>query len=117
MDSGTSENIEELNISPPVVDAADGERRKALYAVLEKEEALKTIINNSQVVAFLWKNGEKWPVEFVSENVLNFGYTVEDFILGRVLYGDIIHPDDFKSVKEELDKKIKSGAPDFNRLG
>ena len=114
MDSETSKNGEELNTYPHVVDAADGERGQALYAALEREEALKTIINNSQVVAFLWKNEDKWPAEFVSENVVNFGYTVEDFISGRVLYGDIIHPDDFKTVEEELDKRIKSGAPDFN---
>ncbi|TFH03788.1 MAG: PAS domain S-box protein, partial [Methanosarcina sp.] len=114
MDSETSKNREELNTYPHVADAADGERGKALHAALEREEALKTIINNSQVVLFLWKNEEKWPAEFVSENVVNFGYTEEDFISGRVLYGDIIHPDDLGKVEEELEKRIRDGAPDFN---
>jgi len=114
MDSETSENRGELNTSPHVADAADGERGKALHAALEREEALKTIINNSQVVVFLWKNEEKWPAEFVSENVVNFGYTVEDFISGRVLYGDIIHPDDLGKVEEELEKRIRNGDPYFN---
>jgi PAS domain S-box-containing protein len=114
MDSETSKNGEELNTYPQVADAADGERGNALHAALEREKALKTIINNSQVVLFLWKNEEKWPAEFVSENVVNFGYTEEDFISGRVLYGDIIHPDDLRNLEEELDKRIKSGAPDFN---
>ncbi|WP_440948108.1 PAS domain-containing protein [Methanosarcina sp. T3] len=114
MDSETSENRGELDTSPHIADAADGERGKAFHAVLEREEALKTIINNSQIVVFLWKNEEKWPAEFVSENVVNFGYTVEDFISGRVLYGDIIHPDDLGKVEEELEKRIRSGAPDFN---
>ena len=54
------------------------------------------IINNSQVVLFLRKNEDKWPVEFVSENVANFGYTVEDLTSGRVLYRDIIYPDDLE---------------------
>jgi len=114
MDSETSKNGEELNTYPQVADAADGERGKALHAALEREEALKTIINNSHVVVFLWKNEDKWPAEFVSENVVNFGYTVEDFISGRVLYGDIIHPDDLEKVEEELENRIKEGAPDFN---
>ncbi|AKB37235.1 sensory transduction histidine kinase [Methanosarcina siciliae C2J] len=114
MDSETSENRSKLNTSLHVADAEDGERGKALHAALEREEALKTIINNSQVVVFLWKNEEKWPAEFVSENVVNFGYTVEDFISGRVLYGDIIHPDDLGKVEEELEKRIRSGSPDFN---
>ena len=114
MDSETSENREQLNAYPSVANAADGERGKALNAALEREEALKTIINNSQVVVFLWKNEEKWPAEFVSESVVNFGYTVEDFISGRVLYGDIIHPDDLNKVEEELDKRIRTRASDFN---
>lgn len=114
MSSESSENKKGLNTYTRVADAEDGERGKALHATLEREEALKTIINNSQVVLFLWKNEEKWPAEFVSENVVNFGYTVEDFISSRVLYGDIIHPDDLKKVEEELEKRIRIGAPDFN---
>lgn len=114
MNGESAQNKEELNNYPKVADAVDGERGKALQAALDKEEALKTIINHSQVVVFLWKNEEKWPAEFVSENVVNFGYTVEDFISGRVLYGDIIHPDDLKKVGEELEKRILIGAPDFN---
>jgi PAS domain S-box-containing protein len=114
MDSENSKNGAELSTYTQVADAADGERGKALHAALEREEALKTIINNSQVVVFLWKNEEKWPAEFVSENVVNFGYKEEDFISGRVLYGDIIHPDDLEKVEEELEKRIRSGAPDFN---
>jgi PAS domain S-box-containing protein len=114
MNNDSLENEQELNIYPRVEDAADGERGKALHAALEREEALKTIINNSQVVVFLWKNEEKRPAEFVSENVVNFGYTVEDFISGRVLYGDIIHPEDLKNVEEELEKRMRSRAPDFS---
>lgn len=74
---------------------------------------MKAIINNSQVVLFLLKNEDKWPVEFVSENVANLGYTVEDLTSSRVLYGDIIHPDihpdihseDLINVKEKFEKK------------
>ncbi len=113
MNGKHAENREELNTYPKVADTG-GERGKALHAALEKEEALKTIINHSQVVVFLWKNEEKWPAEFVSENVVNFGYTVEDFISGRVLYGDIIHPEDLNKVEEGLNKRIQTGAPDFN---
>jgi len=41
------------------------ERKKAEEALSEAHN----IINRSPVVAFLWKNEEGWPVEFVSENV------------------------------------------------
>jgi PAS domain S-box-containing protein len=85
-----------------------------LLSVLEMQEIIRTVVNNSPAVVFLWKNEEKWPSEFVSENVVQFGYTVEDFISGRVLYGDIIHPDDLKRVIDSLEERIRRGEVDFN---
>ncbi|MCQ1535896.1 PAS domain S-box protein [Methanosarcina sp. KYL-1] len=90
------------------------ERGEALREALEREKALKTIINNSPVVVFLWKNEEKWPAEFVSENVTQLGYAVEDFVSGRVLYGDIILPEDLPKVEEKLERRIMEGARDFS---
>ncbi len=98
----------------PEGDSGANERGKALQEAMEREEALRTIINNSPVVVFLWRNEEKWPAEFVSENVVQFGYTIEDFISEKVLYGDIIHPDDLKKVEEGLEKRIMAGGRDFN---
>jgi PAS domain S-box-containing protein len=114
MDNEGSENIENLNLSFQELDAGDNEKCEALLEALKKEETLRTIINNSQVVLFLWKNEDKWPVEFVSENVANFGYTVEDLTSGRVMYSDIIYPDDRESVQQEFARRIKSGAPEFD---
>lgn len=85
-----------------------------LLSVLEMQEIIRTVVNNSPAVVFLWKNEEKWPSEFVSENVVQFGYTVEDFISGRVLYGDIIHPEDLKRVEDSLKERIRRGEVDFN---
>lgn len=61
------------------------------------------IINRSPAVAFLWKNQEGWPVEFVSDNVVElFGYTVEEFTSGQVSYANTIHRDDLKRVAKEV---------------
>ncbi|HHV25244.1 MAG TPA: PAS domain-containing protein [Methanosarcina sp.] len=85
-----------------------------LLSVLEMQEIIRTVVNNSHAVVFLWKNKEKWPSEFVSENVVQFGYTVEDFISGRVLYGNIIHPDDLERVKDSLNERIRRGEVNFD---
>ena len=85
-----------------------------LLSVLEMQEIIRTMVNNSPAVVFLWRNKEKWPSEFVSENVVQFGYTVEDFISGRVLYGNIIHPDDLKRIEDSLEQRILKGGVDFN---
>jgi len=70
------------------------------------EEALKEaydIIKESPAVAFLWKNEEGWPVEFVTENVsVLFGYTTDDFISNRISYIDVVHPEDLERVTKEV---------------
>lgn len=82
-----------------------------------KEEILEKIISNGPVIAFLWKAEntaeEKWPVEYVSDNVSLLGYTVEDFISGRLLYADIVHPDDLPEVEMELSEISHAGGTVF----
>ncbi|WP_445475122.1 PAS domain-containing protein [Methanococcoides methylutens] len=91
----------------------------ALGKVLDRKETLEKIIDNSPVIAFLWKAEdvpeEKWPVEYVSGNVSLLGYTVEDFVSGRLLYGDIVHPDDLKMVEEALKQRCRQGGDFFDQ--
>ena len=61
------------------------------------------IINRSPAVAFLWKNDEGRPVEFVSNNVRElFGYTAEEFTSGKVIYETTVHPDDRERGAQEI---------------
>ncbi|RXA20275.1 PAS domain S-box protein [Methanosarcina sp. MSH10X1] len=112
MDEG-SEDKGALNVDFQTAGNKNNLRGEALQATLEKEETLKMMINNSHVVLFLWKNEDKWPVEFVSENVGKFGYTAEDFTSGRVMYKDIIYPDDLRKVEQEFEKRAKGRTSAF----
>lgn len=89
------------------------ESEKTLKMALEVQKVLWTVINNSPAVVFLWRNEENWPADFVSENVSQFGYTVEDFTSGKFLYGDIIHREDRNRVLTELEHCIKTGYEGF----
>ena len=109
-----SEDYGALNANFHIAGSKNNVRGEALHAALEKEETLRMMINNSHVVLFLLKNEDKWPVEFVSENVAKFGYSVEDFTSGRMRYKDIIYFDDLKEVEEVFEKKVKSGASAFS---
>ncbi len=83
------------------------ERRQA-------EEALRradSIIRTSPAVAFMWRNDEGWPVEFISDNVIElFGYTAEEFISAKVAYSDVVHPDDLERVVEEVSRHSREKA-------
>lgn len=81
----------------------------------QKEEALKishAIIEGSPAVVFRWKAEKGWPVEYVSENVSQFGYSAEELTHPGFLYSSIIHPDDLENVEAEAEllEADKSGT-------
>jgi PAS domain S-box-containing protein len=89
------------------------ESEETLKMALEVQKVLWTVVNNSPAVVFLWRNEDSWPVDFVTENVFQFGYTAEDFTSGEIFYGDIIHREDIDRVRAELDYQIKIGSETF----
>ncbi|WP_052402792.1 PAS domain-containing protein [Methanococcoides methylutens] len=86
----------------------------AFEEAIRKQKALEGIINNSSTMAFLWRAEDLWPADYASENVLKLGYSAEDFVLGRINYGDLVHPDDYQMVKDTLKGKCKEGSDNYN---
>ena len=85
-----------------------GEREKSILSFVSTqiamaierkraEEALwqtKLVVERSPVVLFRWRAEPGWPVEFVSENVSQFGYTAGELLQDPMDYDDLVHPDD-----------------------
>ncbi len=88
------------------------EKWRAEEAQAEKKlREANNIINRSPVVAFTWRNQPGWPVDFVSESVVNlFGYTGEEFSSGAVSYSQCIHPEDLERVGQEVARNSQSPA-------
>lgn len=81
-----------------------------LYKSNQKLKELDNIIDKSNVCAFLCKTDKNWTVDFVTKNVINMlGFSDTEFLSGQVLFSDLIHPDDIKKVKNEIENKIKAG--------
>ena len=94
------------------------ERKQAeelLQVALEKRKELEFIVNRTAVIVFLWKAEEGWPVEFVSENIEQFGYTSQDFMEGRIPYADIIHSEDLERVGDEVSMCSEQGIDEFEQ--
>ncbi|WMW24996.1 PAS domain S-box protein [Methanolobus sediminis] len=79
------------------------EKERELLELIEVQKVLETVIKSSPAVVFFWKPDEDWKVEFVSENISQFGYQAEDMMSGKILYGDIIHPSDVERLTMEYD--------------
>jgi PAS domain S-box-containing protein len=81
--------------------------------VLEEEALRKAnlVVEKSPVVLFRWRAAEGWPVAMVSQNVVQFGYTQEEFLSGAVPFASIVHPEDLDRVRREV-QEYSAGAMD-----
>jgi len=75
----------------------------ALREACNCRENLEHIIDYSPAVCFLLQNSENYPIEFITENVQQFGYQANTFYSGETRLRDIIHP----QMREQINKKLK----------
>ena len=83
--------------------------------LLRVQEGQLRIINTSPAVAFLWKAEENWPVETVSANISQFGYTMDDFMSGTILFSSIIHPEDLGRIGGEVEYNSTHHIDDYTQ--
>ncbi len=82
------------------------------------EEALQEanlVVEKSPVVVFRWKAIEGWPVELVSKNVTQFGYTPEELLSGIVPFSAMVHPEDLMRVAREVQEYGEAGIDHFQQ--
>ncbi len=84
----------------------------------QAEESLRQaglVIENSPVVVFRWQATASWPVELVSDNVIQFGYTPEELLSGETPFASIVHADDREQIEREVAEYATSGAVHFQQ--
>jgi len=73
------------------------------------------VVENSPVVLFRWRATEGWPVELVSANVVQFGYTREELLSGAVPFAAMVHPEDLERVASEVADYCAEGVESFQQ--
>ena len=82
--------------------------------VVTNKKMSNQIIDKSSSMLFLWRNDEDFSVEFVSGNVERIlGYSISDFLSGKISYNEIIHPECVDRVNQEINDNIKNRPKDF----
>ncbi len=61
---------------------------------------IQTMVEHSPVVFLRWSAREGWPVEYVSSNISQYGYSPEEFTAGGLRYTTLMHPEDLKANRE-----------------
>lgn len=88
------------------------EAETSMQKVLKRKNELKNVINSSPVMVFLCKPEEGWPIEFVSENITQMGYSAEDITSGKTKYIDFVHPEDREYFRSEVARFSREGYTD-----
>ncbi|WP_445474706.1 ATP-binding protein [Methanococcoides methylutens] len=97
-------------------DVSDSKPERSVYRKpMRNDEVLSSIYHSSPTVAFLWKTEKGFPVEFVSDNVSQFGYDAATLISHEILYADIIHPDDLEGYYSDLLECLNENKRNFFR--
>ena len=91
------------------------QREDLLCRTVTRLEDFENIINLSPAMIFRWRVAEGWPVEFVSENVRQLGYTAQDLRSGRVSWPGITHPEDHQRLQAEVAEYFQKGVDSFTQ--
>ncbi|MBU1380971.1 PAS domain S-box protein, partial [Myxococcota bacterium] len=78
-----------------IADVRDNtELEKTHAALLESERLVASLIKNIPGFFYRCRNSPDWPMLFISEGCFSVtGYVADDFINGRVKFGELVHPD------------------------
>jgi len=85
------------------------EHREALEAL----EMSRLIVERSPVILFRRVAGDDPRLEYISENVRQFGYSPEDFFSGAIHFRDIVHPEDHERVREEIHRHAETDVEEY----
>ncbi len=76
-------------------------------------QRMHRVLKTSPAVLFRWLAAEYWPVEYVSDNVNQFGYSADELLSGKVTFGSIVHPEDFRRISQEAKELTQKGIDRF----
>ncbi len=97
--------------------AEDISREKKAAEVIRQEQErrreLEQIITYSPAIVFLWRAEAGWPVEYVSANISQWGYGVEELTSGARPFGEMVHPADLPRVAEEVRQYTEGRIANF----
>jgi len=84
----------------------------ALRTVMSSLEDLESIVTSSPAVVFQWtySGREGRRVQFVSNNVQQFGYAPSELVSKMFDFWELVHPDDRVVVASEISKYHETGA-------
>lgn len=92
---------------------AEMQQRTQLYETLQREHRLFT--GGPAVVFEASLRNKDTVLVYVSENVGQFGYAPADFLSGKILFRDLVHPLDRERVFKEIERFVAQDRHNFEQ--
>lgn len=89
-------------------------RQNEVHKEIEKRLRMsQLIVERSPVILFRRLAGDDPRLEYISENLRQFGYEPEEFLSGKIHFRDIIHPDDSEWMRSDIDEYAKADVEEY----
>ncbi len=82
----------------------------------EKLRLAQVIIDNSPVVLFRRVAGDDPKLVYVSDNICQMGYTAREFLDDKIHFRDIVHPEDFERIGEEIRQYAEEDVEEYTQF-
>ncbi|MFW5954451.1 MAG: EAL domain-containing protein [Guyparkeria sp.] len=82
---------------------------------LKDLEQAREAVRASPAVLFRWLPEPGWPADYVSDNIEQWGYAVEQWDTREIRFADIIHPDDLPVVEREVADHVARGSEQYRQ--
>ena len=76
----------------------------------------RVIIDRSPVILFRRMAGDNPRLEYVSDNIKQFGFTAEEFLSEKVTFKDTVHPADIDRLREEIGLYAEQDVEEYTQF-
>lgn len=84
---------------------------------IQRLKIISNLFKEGPVLVIAWENKNRWPVEYISENAVQIiGYTAEECMKSDFSYADLIHPEDYTHLVEEVEKHLSQSSKYFEQI-
>lgn len=91
-------------------------KRSEHASVLKELRMSELIVERSPVILFRRVAGDDPRLEYISQNIKQFGYTPKEFLDGEIQFKEIVHPDDHERVSNEIHGYADADVEEYSMI-
>ena len=110
--------VQDLKEQIAVYEKESAEAAKKYAETVYELELAKLIVDQSPVVLFrrrAGKIGDKPTIEYISDNLIQFGYEPKELMEDKIRFKDIVHPDDRERLLAEINRYVDDDVEEYTQ--